>query len=121
MLFTLPMSLQPVVAFTDGMLLSNDWVVVPNMTAAQASLCLGRKAIEAFPHRHFKNFDRMQDVVLSIDCKSNAGYHRPHAVGALKSDRSRPLDADFMRRPVARLGEQDERIISTPAPIKRLK
>ena len=49
------------------MMLANEWVVVPQMTAEEASMCLGAKGIEAFPHRHFKNLACMQERVTEVE------------------------------------------------------
>jgi hypothetical protein len=88
-LFTLPNSVQPVTAITDGMMIANDWVVAPRMSGEEASMCLGRKAIDAFPERHFKNLVRMQDAVVSVDT-TEKGYRKSFAVGLLQSERRRP-------------------------------
>ena len=105
MLFTLPRSIQPRVAVTDGMMLANDWVVVPQMTAEEASMCLGAKGIDAFPHRHFKNLARMQDAVTTIEPEGK-GLCRGRAVGVLKSSRVQPPQRDRLRQLIARLDER---------------
>ncbi len=117
MLFTLPRSIQPRVAVTDGMMLANDWVVVPQMTAEEASMCLGTKGIDAFPHRHFKNLARMQDPVTSVD-REGKGQCRRRAVGVLKSLRLQPSQRDHLRQLITRL---DERAVSASSSSRSLK
>lgn len=119
MLFTLPRSIQPPIVITDGMMVANDWVVVPNMSAEEASMCLGFKGIEAFPARHFKNLDRMQDAVLSIE-RDGKGFRRGRAIGLLKSDRVRQKNDDYLRRLVQRLEESDVLILPGPVHVKQL-
>jgi hypothetical protein len=106
MLFTLPRSVQPAIAITDGMLIHNDEIVVAKMSAEEAAMCLGVKAIAAFPHRHFKNLDQMQKPVVAVE-REGKGTCRGRAVAALgarvaRSDRG----AAIFREWVARLDEQ---------------
>lgn len=96
-LFTLPTSVQPGVAITDGMILMRDWVVVPTMTAVEGNLCLGERGISAFPHRHFKNLQRMQGRVLKVD-RERTGLRSGLAVGLLEGDRQGKMPLEFMRR-----------------------
>ena len=119
MLFTLPKSIQPPIAITDGMMLANDWVVVPEMSAEEANMCLGFKGIEGFPHRHFKNLERMQDAILSIE-RGGSGPRKGRAVGLLKSDRRRSLPQDFLRQLIRRLDELDRLILPGPVQLKQL-
>lgn len=118
MLFTLPRSIQPWVAVTDGMMLANDWVVVPQMTAEEAGICLGTKAIQAFPHRHLKNLARMQDPVVSVD-RDEKGLRRGRAVGALASARMQPRQRDHLRKLITRLDER-ESLAPASGNLKRL-
>ena len=120
MLFTLPRSIQPPIAITDGMMVANDWVVVPNMSAEEASMCLGFKGVEAFPSRHFKNLDRMQDAVVSIE-RDGKGFRRGRAVGYLKSDRVRHGRDDFLRRLVQRLDDREALVLAGPVQVKHLR
>ena len=95
MLFTLPRSVQPSIAVTDGLMLAQDWVIVPKMAPEEASMCLGVKALEAFPHCHFKNLVRMQDPVTFVE------QGRPfstHAVGTLKSPRYHKPERQHLQR-----------------------
>lgn len=101
-LFTLPRSVQPAIAATNGMLLANDRVFVPKMPGNEVSMCLGRKAIEAFPCRHFKNFDRMQVTVASIH-HITKGAGKGHAFGILNVDRPRNWDDRYLSSMVSRL------------------
>lgn len=119
MLFTLPRSIQPPIVITDGMMVANDWVVVPEMSAEEASMCLGFKGIEGFPHRVFKNLDRMQDPILSIE-RGGKGFRKGRAVGFLKSDRVRHGREDFLRQLVQRLDDRDALILAGPVQVKRL-
>lgn len=119
MLFTLPKSIQPPIAITDGTMLANDWVVVPEMSAEEANMCLGFKGIEGFPSRHFKNLDRMQYAILSIE-RGGKGFRRGRAVGHLKSDRVRHGGEDFLRQLVQRLDDRQTLILSGPVQLKRL-
>lgn len=119
MLFTLPRSVQPWIAVTDGMMLANDWVVVPQMTAEEASMCLGAKAIEAFPHRHLKNLARMQDVVLSVD-REEKGLLSGRAVGALKSVPMQPRQRDHLRQLIIRLDWRTPAVSSDSRGAKQL-
>lgn len=119
MLFTLPRSVQPRVAVTDGMMLANDWVVVPQMTAEEASMCLGVKGIQAFPHRHFKNLARMQDTVTSLD-SNGKGVCRGRAVGTLKSSRLQAPQRDHLRQLIARLDERRLHSSSEQGNLKQL-
>nr|MBA3578136.1 hypothetical protein [Sphingomonas sp.] len=50
MLFTLPRSVQPTIAITDGMMIIHDHVVVPKMSSEEAAMCLGVKGNAALPH-----------------------------------------------------------------------
>ena len=118
-LFTLPRSVQPTIAITDGMMAGHNLVIVPEMTAEEASMCLGFKAIEAFPHRHFKNLDGMQDPVIAVD-RDGRG-RRGYAVGVLESDRPRRVPDDFLRRLIGRLDQPNTMLLSGPLQIKRLR
>jgi hypothetical protein len=68
-LFTLPRSLQPQMAITDGILFAKDCLVLPKMSEVEGAMCLGAKAIHAFPHHHLKNLEGMQETVRSIEHK----------------------------------------------------
>ena len=118
-LFTLPKSIQPPVAITDGMMLANDWVVVPEMSAEEANMCLGFKGIEGFPSRHFKNLDRMQDPILSIE-RGGKGYRKGRAVGLLKSHGGRQVQEEFLRQLVQQLDDRKTLALTGPAPGKHL-
>lgn len=108
MLFTLPRSIQPTIAITDGMMLINDHVVVPNMSSEEAAMCLGVKANIALPHRHFKNLERMQQPVAAVDQEGRI-VGRGRAVATLASGvTKRPMENRFFRGFVARLDERPE-------------
>lgn len=96
-LFTLPTSVQPGIAITDGMILMRDWVIVPTMSAVEGNLCLGERAIGAFPHRHFKNLERMQNRVIKVD-RERTGLRSGLAVGLLEGDRQSKMPIEFMRQ-----------------------
>jgi hypothetical protein len=119
MLFTLPQSIQPHVAITDGMMVANDWVVVPEMSPEEANMCLGFKGIEGFPHRHFKNLDHMQDPILSVE-RGGKGFRKGRAVGLLKSDRVRHGGEEFLRQLVRRLNDRETLLLTGPVQVKRL-
>jgi hypothetical protein len=108
MLFTLPRSVQPTLAITDGMMLINDYVVVPKMSSEEAAMCLGVKANVALPHRHFKNLEHMQQPIAAVDQEGrNAG--RGRAVATLASGATRRLmDNRFFRGFVGRMDERLE-------------
>lgn len=84
LLFTLPESMQPSIVITDGMAVINNHVIAPAMSANEFSLCLGRKGVEAFPHRHFKNLEQMQEKVLEVSIESR-GPLRGRAVGSFRT------------------------------------
>lgn len=119
MLFTLPRSVQPRIAVTDGMMLANDWMVVPQLTAEEASMCLGAKAIEAFPHRHLKNLARMQDAVTSVH-RREKGLLLGRAVGALTSVSMQPRQRDHLRQLIIGLDDLKPRVSSGSRNLKQL-
>lgn len=90
MLFTLPRSVQPRVAVTDGMMLAHDWIVAPSMTAEEASMCLGVKGIKAFPHRHFKNLAILREAVASVD-RQGKGIGFGRALATLQTGAKKKL------------------------------
>ena len=117
-LFTLPHSVQPRTVITDGMMIVHDWAVVPIMTGEEAGMCLGRKALEAFPHRHFKNLARMQDPVVSGDL-SEKSYRQQLAVGLLRTERI-PQEETLLRV-IRQRSIQDTLLLEGPAEPKRVK
>lgn len=84
LLFTLPQSMQPSIVITDGMAVINNHVIAPAMSANELSLCLGKKGIEAFPHRHLKNLEQMQEKVLEVTIEVK-GPLRGRAVGSFRT------------------------------------
>lgn len=108
MLFTMPRSIQPAIAITDGMMIINDHVVVPTMSSEEAAMCLGMKANIALPHRHFKNLQRMQQPVAGIESDGRS-TGRGRAVATLGSGATKLAAANrFFRGFVARLDERPE-------------
>lgn len=97
MLFTLPPSVQPAIAVTDGMMLAHNWMVVPTMSSEEAAMCLGVKAAGALPHRHFKNLRIMQEAVVSVD-RQRKGVGRGRAVATLQSGAGKQLPAPHVFR-----------------------
>lgn len=95
-LFTLPRSVQPNIAVTDGMMLLNKWVIVPSMSAEEASMCLGTKGIHAFPHRHFKNLTHLQEPVTAVH-RQVRGIGRDMAAGSLRKEGAPASIPDQMR------------------------
>ena len=118
-LFTLPRTVQPAIALTDGMMLLHDRVIVPSMSAEEAAMCLGFKAVQALPHRHFKNLDWMQEAVVSME-QETRGACRGFAVALLETKRRPNLPDHFLSGWVSRLDGRDLSVLKPPAQLESL-